>query len=433
MRIPLGSIVTACALSVAVLVAGCARPGVKEARMGEDVYLLPAAVQGPDPFTGSTVTAAGAPRAPGTGGADPAAPPHTGAADATPTGPPATGPSPPALPAALVGVPLGAMRVLSGATPGLYGGTARVAGCDIERQIGYLAADRARGEAFARASGVLASGLARYLRGLAPVVLRADTRVTGRGYRDGQAVGYQAVLQAGTAVLVDNRGVPRVRCACGNPLASPAPTHGGFGVRGSAWPGYRPGQVIAVTPAPRAVTSLTIFNVETHTWIERRIGHDVRTDQVVPAPAWATAAPDVSATPGTAPPSSSRPSPQPSRPGASTGTTGTPPTVATPASPDRSAGSAAPVPRTAGPRTSPSLDLTSDVPGLPDPPDGIGPPGVPDTTGLQDGIGPPGGPDTTALPDGGGTVTYGTAGSRTAGSGTKGDGLLDVPADPPGR
>ncbi|MGW2646902.1 DUF6777 domain-containing protein [Streptomyces sp. NPDC001393] len=295
MRIPAGSIVMACALAAALLVAGCARPGVKEARVGEEVYLVPAAAPGPDPFTASTVTA---PTRTGGGRADPAA-----------IAPPTEGPSPPALPAGLVAVPLGAMRVVSGETPGRYGGTARVAGCDVERQIGYLTADRAGAEAFARAAGVAASGLPGHLRGLAPVVLRADTRVTHHGCRAGQPVAHQAVLQAGTAVLVDNRGVPRVRCACGNPLGSPAQAAGGFWARGSAWSGYRPGRMIAVTPAPRAVTSITIVNAETRTWIERRIGYDVRHDPVVPAPAGATAAPygapapaDTAAPPGTARP-----------------------------------------------------------------------------------------------------------------------------------
>ncbi|EST35581.1 DUF6777 domain-containing protein, partial [Streptomyces roseochromogenus] len=312
MRIPTGSIALAYALSVALFVAGCVRPGVKEARMGEDVRLLPAAAQGPDPFTGSTVNATVAPLTPGTGSADPTA--HA-ARGVSVTGPPVAASSGPAMPAVLVAPPLRAIRVLSGATPGLYSGTARVAGCDVQRQIGYLTADRARADAFARTAGVSGGGLTGYLRGLTPVALRADTRVTDHGYRDGEAVAYQAVLQAGTAVLVDNRGVPRVRCACGNPLGSPARAHGGFGARGSAWAGYRPDQVIAVTPAPRAVTSITLVNVETRTWIERRIGHDVRDDHVVPAPTWATAAPDDApvpadtATAGTAPPSGTPPTP----------------------------------------------------------------------------------------------------------------------------
>ncbi|MGW3173835.1 DUF6777 domain-containing protein [Streptomyces sp. NPDC001153] len=388
MRIPAGSIAIACALSVALLVAGCARPGVKEARIVEDVYLLPAGAQGPDPFTGSTVTARATS---GAGRADPAA-----------TGPPGAGSSPPALPAGLVVVPLPAIRVLSGETPGLYSGTARVAGCDVERQIRYLTADRAKADAFARSAGVPARGLRGYLRGLTPVVLRADTRVTDHGYRDGDGVGYQAVLQAGTAVLVDNRGVPRLRCACGNPLGAPAPADGaGFGARGSAWSGYRPGQVIAVKPAPRAVTSITIVNAGTRTWIERRIGHDVRDDQVVPPPAWATAAPGRdpgpadTVSPGTTPPYPTPPGPRQSRPGIPVGNTGGPSTAAAPTAPGMPAGRSTQAPGTAGPLTPPSRDLVPQAPGSPDPPYAIGPP---------DGIGPPGMPDASGPPGLGGQI-----------------------------
>lgn len=421
MRIPTGSIVTACALSVALLVAGCGRPGVKEARMGEEVYLLPAAAQGPDPFTASTVTA---PVRAGTGSADPTAPPHPGTADPSATRPPVAGSSPPAVPAGLVGVHPRALRILSGATPGLYGGTARVAGCDVGRQTGYLTADRAKGDAFARAAGVSANGLRGFLRGLTPVVLRADTRVTDHGYRDGQAVAHQAVLQAGTAVLIDNRGLPRVRCACGNPLGPPTPTRVGSGARGGAWPGYRSGQVIAVTPAPRAVTSITIVNAETRTWIERRLGHDVRDDQVVPAPAWATAAPDGdpdppgAATPGTAPPYPTQPGPRRSRPEASAGTIGKePPVAATPRAPDMPTGRSTPAPDPAAPWIRPSLGPVPQAPGTPDPPYAIGPQdgiGPPDGIGSPDGIGPSGLPDAPGLPDPVGPVPAATADVRSS-------------------
>ncbi|KUN02913.1 hypothetical protein AQI95_25650 [Streptomyces yokosukanensis] len=404
MRIPTGSIVLACALSVVLLVAGCTRPGVKEARMGEDVYLLPAAAQGPDPFTGSTVTATRAPATPGTGSADPTALPPTGAAEPTAratrevsaTAPPVAASFRPALPAGLVAAPLRTVHTLSGATPGLYSGAARVAVCDVRRQIGSLTADRDKAAAFARVAGVSGGGLPGYLRDLAPVVLRADTRVTTHGYRDGQTVARQAVLQAGTAVLVDNRGVPRVRCACGNPLGSPSPTRGGFGARGSAWSGYRPGKVITVAPAPRAVTSLTIVNIETRTWIERRIGHDVRDDHVVPAPVRATTAPDGEAVPAdtaaaaSAAPDSTAPDPRRTRPGPSADTTGspsgtaaTPSRTATPTAPGLLAGRTTSAPATAAPWALPSFGLgpvTPDVPDVPygiDPLDEIGPPYLP--------------------------------------------------------
>ncbi|MEU6510976.1 DUF6777 domain-containing protein [Streptomyces sp. NPDC046942] len=382
MRIPTGSIVTALVLSAALLVTGCIRPGVREAPLGAEVYLQPAASQGPDPFTDSTATEPTTPQTPGsgaTGSIGPAVPDGPGSAvptaPAVPTGSvpavpltPTTAPPPgigpiaptvpasarrPALPAALPVVPLPAMRALPGGTPGLYGGTERVAGCDVERQIGYLTADRARGGAFAGAAGISAPDLPGYLRGLTPVMLRADTRVTNHAYRAGQAAAYQAVLQAGTAVLVDNRGVPRVRCACGNPLGPPAPGHDGLGTRGTVWSGYRPGQVIAVTPAPRAVAGFTILDVATHTWIGRRIGHDVRRDQIVPAPARTTTAlpdPDPAdpAPTGTGPPYTLPPSPRP-------GTTAP----------------SAPAPGLALQQNPPSLDLTLD------PPYDIGPPDAP--------------------------------------------------------
>ena len=73
-----------------------------------------------------------------------------------------------------------------------------------------------------------------FLRGLTPVVLRADTRVTNHGFRDGSATSFQSVLQAGTAVLVDDHGAPRVRCACGNPLKAPNNHQGGWQRQGKA-------------------------------------------------------------------------------------------------------------------------------------------------------------------------------------------------------
>ncbi|MFF8994695.1 DUF6777 domain-containing protein [Streptomyces sp. NPDC014983] len=304
MRIPTGSMVMACVLlSVALLLTGCAGAAVKEAQLGEEVFLQPAAEQGPDPFTASTATGPagpGTPRPTGTG--------RTADASAPPAG--------------LAVAPLAAARALSGGTPGLYSGSARVAGCDVERQIVGLTADPARGDAFARTAGVSHADLPGYLRELTPVRLRADTRVTNHGYRDGQVAGYQAVLQAGTAVLVDNRGVPRVRCACGNPLRPPEEARGGVGARGTAWSGYRPNQVIVVTPAPQAVGSLTLLDAGTNTWIERRVGPDVRHDRLVAPPAVSdTAPPDPGLTgfPHPSRPTITQPSPRETRSNTATG------------------------------------------------------------------------------------------------------------------
>ncbi|MEU2060632.1 DUF6777 domain-containing protein [Streptomyces sp. NPDC013455] len=447
MRIPIRALVGACALAVASLAVGCAGSGIKPtARTGEQVFLQPAADQGPEPFTASTATAVSAP---------------------------ATARVPAVVPSGPAVLPLHAARTLSGATPGLYRGTPHVAGCDVERHIGYLAADEAKAEAFAHAADVGRAALPGYLRGLTPVALRADTRVTSHAYRDRRAAGFQAVLQAGTAVLVDDRGVPRMRCACGNPLSPPAPSYGGAGTRGTAWPGYRPNQVIVVTPAPRAVTSITIVETETMTWIERRTGHDVRRDRVVPAAGRATTSPPDADPAGTTPASTRPPAPRESRTPLSPGRTGRPPSPAGPLTPDggtdypesatsladRHPTNEAGEPPYTDPFLSPSpdpFDATGlpdtlglpDVPGLPDDgglPDVPGPPdgdGVPDALGRPDGGGPQGAlglsdgggpPDALGLPDGDGVPD--ALGLSDGGGPPDALGLPDgggpVPADPP--
>ncbi|MFJ8029171.1 DUF6777 domain-containing protein [Streptomyces sp. NPDC096032] len=383
MRIPTRSFGMACVLLVALLVTGCAGMGVKEAQTGEELFLEPAAARGAEPFTDSTAAVAAPPPTPPS--------PTTAAASQSVTL------SERAL------APLRPTRTLSGATPGLYRGAVHVAGCDVERQIGYLAADPARGEAFAAALNVTRSQVPRHLRSLTPVVLRADTRVTNHGYRDGQAVRYQSVLQAGTAVLVDDRGVPRVRCACGNPLGPPGSARG-VGVSGSAWSTYEPNQVVVVTPAPRAVASLTLLDADGRTWIERRTGPDVRHDRVVPAPAGAAAtAPADPAQQG----ATGARTPDTGRPSASGGPSAPPPSAAA-----RTDGRAAPadgtamspepglpaLPKAPAVRVPPSDPLDEvgppTVPELPDPPDGGGliPEDVPDP--LDDAV-----PEADGLPD----------------------------------
>ncbi|MFI6401943.1 DUF6777 domain-containing protein [Streptomyces sp. NPDC050548] len=273
MRTSTGTIATACALSAALLVAGCGGDGAqgmkssgKATKSTGEVFLQPVAAQGPDPFTDSTATA-------------PSAPPRvTRTPQPTPTRPAPSWPTPTrtAFPAHT--------QAVSGATPGLYGGTARSGSCDVERQIAYLTRDQAKASAFAQAEGISRSAIPGYLRGLTSVVLRADTQVTNHGFRDARVTGFQSVLQAGTAVLVDNRGVPRVRCACGNPLkAGVAGGNSGSGGRG--WSGYRPAEVVVVTPAPHVITNITIINVVDNTWIERPLGHrGPHHDHVVPPP-----------------------------------------------------------------------------------------------------------------------------------------------------
>nr|WP_260859820.1 DUF6777 domain-containing protein [Streptomyces cupreus] len=395
--------VAAGALATALLVTGCGSESDKDTAASGEVFLQPVAPQGPDPFTDSTATSTATP------------PPVTRTPQSTQTS--------------------GGVRSYSGSTPGLYSGTERVGSCDVNRQIGYLTADQGKARAFAGAVGVSPAGIPDYLRGLAPVVLRADTRVTNHGYRDGRATTYQSVLQAGTAVLVDNRGVPRVRCACGNPLKPPVAKQGSPATSGRAWAGYRPTQVIVVTPAPQVITNITIINIVDHTWIERRIWHEVHHDRPVPRPKPLKPTPTPSkptSTPSTPSPDDEHTEPFDERTEPSderTGSTtpeGTPTDCVTPTvtvTPGVTEDAASPeVPSPAGPTDCPTATVTATPPAAepqiplvpteedtaiePTPPDFGGTvPDEPETSpDSSDEIGPQTVPDTPDVPDGGGLI-----------------------------
>ncbi len=114
-----------------------------------------------------------------------------------------------------------AARTVSGGAPGLYGGTRNLTSCDTGLLINYLAQNPDKGAAWAGVLGITPMQIPEYVGQLTPVLLRADTRVTNHGFANGKAYPLQSVLQAGTAVLVDKGGAPRVRCECGNPLLEP--------------------------------------------------------------------------------------------------------------------------------------------------------------------------------------------------------------------
>ncbi|MFJ4499954.1 DUF6777 domain-containing protein [Streptomyces sp. NPDC088864] len=172
----------------------------------------------------------------------------------------------------------------AGSTPGLYAGTRAVPPCDVEAQIRMLAVDPAREEAFARTLSVGRDRLAGFLRGLTPVLLRADTLVTGHGFLAGSVLTYQAVLQAGTAVMVDSRGVPRVRCVCGNPLGPPDGAADAGAGAGEGWEGFDPARTVVVEPAARPVAELVIADEAHHSWIARPAGDPGAGDRVPEVP-----------------------------------------------------------------------------------------------------------------------------------------------------
>lgn len=100
---------------------------------------------------------------------------------------------------------------------GLYGGSG-VNACDSVGLIGFLEADQAKSRAFAEVQGIDVSDVGSFIDGLTPGFLLDDTNVVNHSFENGEAKPLNSTLEAGTAVLVDDLGVPRVRCKCGNPL-----------------------------------------------------------------------------------------------------------------------------------------------------------------------------------------------------------------------
>ncbi|WP_420124776.1 DUF6777 domain-containing protein [Nakamurella sp.] len=168
--------------------------------------------------------------------------------------------------------PVIGIRTGAGTTDALYGGSGDLGGCDPERLVEFLTANRAQGAAWAGVHGLTVDQIAGYVADLTPVVLLHDTAVTNYGFAGGAATPRQSILQAGTAVLVDATGTPAVRCACGNPLTAPTvrdlPSAELLGTR---WAGFDPGATLAVTAGPRT-TSFTLVDVVTGATYQRPAG-----------------------------------------------------------------------------------------------------------------------------------------------------------------
>ncbi|MHC6629610.1 DUF6777 domain-containing protein [Streptomyces globosus] len=320
--------------AAAVLAVVLTRPAGEPAATGGELFLEPASAQGRAPFTESTATVpAGAAESRAPSGDAPGRPPATATGTVT-------------------------TRSLTGASPGLYGGTRDTASCDVEKQVRVLSADPAGNAAFAEALGIRPGEVPGFLRSLTAVTLRVDTRVTNHGYQDGRPTPYQAVLQAGTAVLVDDHGVPRVRCACGNPLDQPVALKPDSRRFGQPWAAYRPQDTVVIRPTVVVINKITFYDARDGRWYQRPAGGAKDPDRPVPPPPVppgldptrspaATATPTGGPTPPTTPPAQATPT-----------DTATPPATATP-----TAGPTTPGTRTPTSAPSPTAGETGTDPG----------------------------------------------------------------------
>jgi hypothetical protein len=190
----------------------------------------------------------------------------------------------------------GLVRV-NASTPGLYGGTQDNESCNTSQLQTFLAGNPAKATAWVdalngdgtvtfRGGSLTADDIEDYIDTLTPVVLLADTLVVNHGYSDGRATPRDAVLQKGSAVLVDNQGVPRTRCACGNPLTQPSSSVTQVEPQGTPWPGYNPNKVAVVEPFPGGMTTLSVVDLGSGVMFQRPIGSKGERD--IPPPTTTT-------------------------------------------------------------------------------------------------------------------------------------------------
>ncbi|WP_246203653.1 PASTA domain-containing protein [Streptomyces tailanensis] len=179
-----------------------------------------------------------------------------------------------------------------GGDAGLYGGTRNPLQCDRDKLVEFLRKpeNRKKAEQWAEIKGLGGvDEIAGYVEKLTPVLLRGDTLVKNHDYKKGKAIPFDALLEAGIAVLVDQFGEPAVQCSCGNPLSAfghdIADADVEFDGDNKKWESYDAKKVAKVKPAPKTaeVEKYELVNVEKpSTGLAREAGSDGSEDEVLP-------------------------------------------------------------------------------------------------------------------------------------------------------
>ena len=158
-----------------------------------------------------------------------------------------------------------------GDLPGLYGGTRNMSSCDAKKLVSFLMQNPSKAAAWASTLGIRSDQISDYVSHLTNVLLRTDTRVTNHGYVNGQANAFQAVLEAGTAVFVDQNGQPVVKCYCGNPLTPPtllsAPAY-----TGPTWSGFSTSSITIIQQSITIIQTFTLYDPNTGMLFPRGAG-----------------------------------------------------------------------------------------------------------------------------------------------------------------
>jgi hypothetical protein len=214
-----------------------------------------------------------------------------------------------------------------GGQVGLFGGTMNQSSCNKEQLIAFLEQNPDKGQAWASTLGINYADIRTYVTGLTPMLLRSDTRVTNHGWKNGKITAIQVVLQAGTAVLVDDKGFPVVKCYCGNPLTPPEaypPTY-----TGKKWDYFSPNSLTVIEKNVTIIDIFVLVDPKTGQSFMRPRGSDGTQDRSTAAPPGTTAPPTTRYTPPTTrytPPTTHPPTTPPTTHSTTTTTSHTPST-----------------------------------------------------------------------------------------------------------
>jgi len=159
-----------------------------------------------------------------------------------------------------------------GTTPGTYGGVRSGAVCDVSALVAALTTNDVVGAAWSAVHSIDPSELERFVGSLTPVVLLRDTVVTDHGFDNGWIHPLQAVLERGTAVMVDRTGAPRVRCISGSPLRRPQPLTESVVVIGEPWHGFAIADVADVPSAQVATSRFVLVDIRSGQPLLREAG-----------------------------------------------------------------------------------------------------------------------------------------------------------------
>jgi len=193
-----------------------------------------------------------------------------------------------------------------GDRPGLYAGTRGRPSCDVGKLSTLLQQNPHGAAAWASTLGIQPSQIPSYLASLTSVLLRTDTRVTNHGFVNGVATSLQAVLQAGTAVVVDKYGQPVAKCYCGNPLTPPVLSSRET-YKGPEWSGFSIHRIAVIQRSKKIINTFTLYDPNGDHMFQRKAGTNIASSD------GAFAGPTTTSTSSTAeqPPSTSSTAEQP--------------------------------------------------------------------------------------------------------------------------